>query len=475
MRPGIKRDWAGRLTRWAAVGVCATVSMGCASLPPAPRPDPGTTARAFEARQLEPSLPGEPPASAGWDRSQWLEAALALNPALAEARARASAIAAGERTAAQRPNPTLNLFDEYIAAAAGGVGWLYGLSLDFLLPRSGERARARASAALATQAAQSDLAESIWQVRAELRQALLDALYAQDQGALLERLRDDRDGLLHSTQARSRAGEISPMEIARASIDLGTAQQRLDQARRRGVEARARLAAAVGVPGTALGDVPLLWPEWSDIAALSPTVSDQARAEALIARPDLVRTLRAYDLAENELRSEVARRWPAIDLEPGYAWDKGGVHENRLNETLHDNELGVSLELPLFNRNQGPIGEAVARRTLAGKHIEAVQAELFGQIDLAERSWPRARDAWQNAAAIAATAQRQTEAEQRAFDAGASDRASRLSADAAALEAQLLTLEAAYDAQLAFAALESAYRRPLDGPERALPLKWRTE
>jgi len=50
-----------------------------------------------------------------------------------------------------------------------------------------------------------------------------------------------------------------------------------------------------------------------------------------------------------------------------------------------------------------------------------------------------------------------------------------LSADAAAIEAELLMLEAAHEAQEAFAALESAYRRPLEGPECDLPLKWRTE
>jgi outer membrane protein TolC len=420
-------------------------------------------------------LTAAPLASAGWNRAQWLELALELNPALSEARARATAVAAGERTAAQRPNPTLNLFDEYVAAAAGGVGWLYGLSLDFLLPRPGERARVRESAALETQAAQSDVAESIWQVRAELRQALLDAIYAQDQSALLEQLVKDRQGLLGSAQARAQAGEVSPLETPRASIELAAAQQRLDQARTRSLDAQARLAAAVGVPASALDGVPLQWPEWSDIAALTPAVSEDDRTEALIARPDLVRTLREYDLADSALRSEVARRWPAFHIEPGYAWDKGGVRENRLNETLHDNELGVSFELPLFNRNEGPIGEAVARRALAGKHLEAVQAELFSQIDRAERGWPRAREAWQNAAAMAVTAQHQSEAERRALEAGASDRASSLSAAAATVEAQLLTLEAAYEAQNAFAALENAYRRPLEGPERELPLKWRTE
>jgi len=227
------------------------------------------------------------------------------------------------------------------------------------------------------------------------------------------------------------------------------------------------------VPAAALEQVPLTWNGWADIDALSPALSDERRAEALIGRPDLIRTLHEYDIADTAVRSEVARRWPDFHLTPGYAWDKGGVRENQLNETLHDNEIGLSTELPLFNRNQGAIGEAVARRELAGKHLEAVQANLFEQMERAERAWPHARIAWQNSAAI--TAQQQNELQQRALRAGASDRSSALTAAAAATEARLLSLDAAYEAQQAFAELESAYRRPLDGPECDLPMSWRTE
>ena len=461
--------------RGLVMALCASVPLACVSVPPKPRPDPASTLLHFEQRRLDGLYAGAPPLAAGWDRAQWLSAALILNPDLAEARARAMAVAAAERTAAQRPNPTLNLFGEYIAAAAGGVGWLYGLSVDFLLQRPGERDRARLSAALQTQAAQSDVAESIWQVRTQLHEALLDAAYAEDQAALLETLVRQRTGLRASAEARARAGEISTAEVPPATLELAAAQQRLDRARTRAIDARVRVADAVGVPAAALDEVPLRWPGWADIDALAPALSEQLRAEALIGRPDLVRTLREYDLAENALRSELAHRWPEFHLVPGYAWDKGGVRENQLNETLHDNEIGLSTELPLFHRNEGPIGEALARRELAGKHLEAVQADLFGQIERAQRAWPRARAAWRNAAAAALTAQRQNELQQRALEAGASERSSALSAAAAATEAQLLTLDAAYEAQQAYAALESAYRRPLDGPECDLPLRWSTE
>lgn len=454
--------------------MCATLPLGCASVPPRPRPDLAATARSFEQRGLDNLYAGEASAASGWDRAQWLNAALILNPDLAEARARASAVAAAERTAAQRPNPTLNLFGEYVAAAAGGVGWLYGLSLDFLLQRPGERERLRATAALQTQAAQSDVAESIWAVRTQLRQALLDVVYASDQVELLQQLLDTRQGQVTSAQLRARAGEISLSELPAASLELAAAQQRLERARARGVDARSRLAAAVGVPADALEQLPLRWNDWADIDALSPELSAERRTEALIGRPEVVRTLHEYDVADNAVRSEVARRWPEFHLIPGYAWDKGGVRENQLNETLHDNQLGLNTELPLFHRNEGPIGEAVARRELAGTHLEAVQADLFEQMERAERAWPHARRAWQNAASAAITAQQQDELQQRALRAGAADHASALTAAAAATEAELLRLDAAYEAQQAFAELESAYRRPLDGPECDLPLRWRT-
>ncbi|HEY6451375.1 MAG TPA: TolC family protein [Steroidobacteraceae bacterium] len=463
------------LRQWPLAALWAVLPAACVHVPPQAPPDPAATARAFEARRLDALGPSLPPPSSGWDRAQWLQAALMLNPQLAEMRARAAAVAAGERTARQRPNPTLNLFDEYVTAAAGGAAWLYGLSVDFLLQRPGERSRAERDAALRTQAAQADVAEAIWQVRAALRQALLDVAHARDESALLQRLVAARADLLASTKTRVAAGEIDTAEIPPATLELAAAQRRLDEAATRGVDAEARFAAAVGVSDDALADVPLQWPHWTDIAALAPAPSPSWREEALIDRPDLVRTLREYDQAENELRTEVARRWPAVHLEPGYAWDRGGVRENQLNETLGDNELGVSLELPLFNRNEGPIGEAVARRALAGRHVQAVQAGLIEEIERAEHDWPRARQAWQNAQAAALTAQHLDETAQRALHAGAADRASALLARTQLIEAQLLALQAAYEAQLAFAALEGAYRRPLEGPECALPLTWRTE
>jgi len=96
------------------------------------------------------------------------------------------------------------------------------------------------------------------------------------------------------------------------------------------------------------------------------------------------------------------------------------------------------------------------------------EREVFVQtIERAERAWPQAQAAWQSATGARALAERQHDAEARAFAAGSSDRSTLLAAQLAATEAQLVSLEAAYDAEMAFAALENAYRRPLGTTDRA--------
>lgn len=441
----------------------------CSAAPPRAPLAAGGTLAAFRERSLEVPPAGLPPPAVGWDRAQWLEAALALNPALAAQRAEVAAVAAAERTAAEHRNPTLDLFAEYLTGAAQSGAWLYGLSLEFLLQRPGERARLRERAALATALAESDLAESIWQVRAALRQALLDAAAAQDEAELLDSLRAARLSLLETDRARLRLGEIPRPQLLADESELAAVRQRRAQAGARRRDALARLAAAVGVPASAVDAVPVRWRSWAAIGELPGDIPERWRTEALIGRPQIVHALREYDLAENGLASEAARRWPQLQVAPAYAWGAGGVQAESLEDVARESAVGVSFELPLLNQHQGAIGEALARRTAAGEQLKAAQARVYEQIDRAERAWPAARAAWQEAQQLATLAGQQLAAEQGSLEAGAGDRATLDSAQIAATEAHLTALQAAYAAQVAYGALEDACRRPLEGAESEWP------
>jgi outer membrane protein, heavy metal efflux system len=462
--------WQLSVHRLRSGAVAALTASLCACVSPPPRVplEPAVTSRDFSARRLQ-DVPALPAPQDGWDRKQWLTAALALNPQLAEERAQVTAAAAAERTAHEIPNPTLDLFAEYLTSAAQSSAWLYGLSLDFLLRQPGERSRARERAALETALAQSDLAESIWQIRASLRQALLDASSAQDESTLLAALVAERQTLLDSDEKRLQLGDIARGQLLSDELELLHARQREQQAHAHLADATARLAAAVGVPAAALNEVPLHWSNWADIDALSITTPERWRSEALIGRPQIVHALREYDLAEVALQSEVAKRWPQVHLSPAYAWGGNGVSEDSLEDIARESALGVTFELPIFNQHQGPIGEAVARRSVAGEHLKVAQAQIFAEIDRAELQWPSARQAWADAQRLADMAVRHSAAEQHALEAGASDRATLVGSQIAATEAQLAVLDSAYTAQGVFGALEDAYRRPLDEPEKTMP------
>ncbi len=450
---------------YRALALAAALAITACSTPgPAPL-EPSATIAEYSARRLDSLAPELPPPSSGWDRGEWLAAALRLNPHLAEERAQVDAVAAAERTAAERPNPSMQLFAEYLTSAAQSTAWLYGLSMDFLLRQPGERGRAQRRAALQTALANSDLAEALWQVRASLRQSLLDAVSARDESVLLESLVSQRRSLLEADRRRLKLGDIARTQLLSDELELSHVQQREQQSHARSADAVARLASAVGVPVGALEAVPLRWSDWDEIDSLTVVSATRWRSEALIARPQVIHALREYDLAEVALQSEVAKRWPQFRITPAYAWGGEGVRQNTLFDIATEAGVGLSFELPIFNQHQGPIGEAVARRRAAGEHLKAVQADLLGQIDRAELAWPQAQAAWAETRRAAEIAERQRQVEQRALAAGEAERASVLTAEISATEARLAVLQSAYSAQMVFGALEDAYRRPLQGNE----------
>ncbi|MDO9451833.1 MAG: TolC family protein [Stagnimonas sp.] len=440
---------AARTLKGIAVLLCVWLT-ACASQPPAARPDAAVSLRAYEARQLDPAALKLPPLSEGWSLAQWFQVAQASSPMLAEMRARLALTQAGEITAAQRPNPTLNLSTEYIAAAAGMPAWLYGVAVDFLLQAAGSRDRAKAVALLQTQAASTDLADALWQLRSAVRTALVDATAAEAETTVLSRLIDQRARLLATARLRLSVGEGAAAEVLRAELDVATAHQRQQLAGQRLADARQRLASAVGVPVSAIADAPLRGLDPSGPAQRVAIVSQSDREAALLARPELLRALRETDLAELGVQTEVARRTPDVRVSPAYTWDHG----------VRKNQLSVGFPIPLFNRNEGPIAEALARRELAARHVLTVQAALFAQMESAERQWPVAQANWQAARANQQRLARLTATERKLLAEGAGDRPSLLAAETAEAEAALLTAAAALDAQRAFAALEDAYRKP---------------
>ncbi len=96
---------------------------------------------------------------------------------------------------------------------------------------------------------------------------------------------------------------------------------------------------------------PSQWDDFEQLATGGPsgTLKD-LRSRALLSRPDLERAIADYDARELELKQQVSAQYLQAALGPGYTYDHG----------IRKATFNASVALPIFNRNEGPIAEAVA-------------------------------------------------------------------------------------------------------------------
>jgi outer membrane protein TolC len=213
-------------------------------------------------------------------------------------------------------------------------------------------------------------------------------------------------------------------------------------------EARARLATALGVPLRLLPPTSALRLE---IVSDASVTSEEAQRRALTSRADLLAALAEYAAAESALKLEVHKQYPDIHLGTGYQFDQG---ENKW-------ALGLNVELPVLNRNQGFIAEAKAKRHEVGVRVLALQGGILGELDRALAVWRGAQSRITALDAVRGAQQRRLASLKTQFDAGAAEALDVLIAEAELVGDELLQQEAQTKALRAFGDLEDAVQRPL--------------
>ena len=393
-----------------------------------------------------------------WDRAALLLAAMGLNPGLSEARAQLEQATASVKTARALQNPTVSLATEYDLSRAAESPWLWGIGSSLLLDTFLGRGVRVSLAQAGARGANADFTDAMWTVRRDVRAALLTAIVAQRRVALLEPDVRQRADLARLAHARIEAGESARSDGLQTDVELARSRAALEEARRALVDSRAKLAAAVGVTEQALAEVSV---SWDDLEQLPPAHAEawkELRSRALLSRPDLERAIADYDARELELKQQVSAQYLQTSLGPGYTYDHG-VRKATFN---------ASIALPIFNRNEGPIAEAVAAREVAGRHALAVQAKILNEIDAAAESYSGALDALARTQAQRAASEALVESARRGFAADSSDRPTLLAAEAALNTEKVAELDALDRAQQALGQLEDALRTPLSGPETSL-------
>ncbi|OIQ82915.1 cobalt-zinc-cadmium resistance protein CzcC precursor [mine drainage metagenome] len=393
-----------------------------------------------------------------WGMEELTLAAFFFHPQLEVARAGWQLARTAETTAARKPDPELSTIGEHHSIPGtipgGAVSpWTLGFSLGIPIETAGKRAIRMEHAASLSEAARIEIGQAAWQIRSRLRGRLSDYHGALQQISLLERELAIRREIVQLLQNRLDAGMVSDIDLTNSRLQAQKTQQALAAEQGRLPGLRAALAEAIGLPAQALASVSL-----STKCALPASLpDDQLQRAALTNRLDVRAALARYAASESKLKLEIAKQYPDITLWPGYAYDQG---DNRWS-------LGLSMILPLLDRNRGPIAEANAQRELEARQFYALQTRVIGELDQARTGYQAALDEMAEAGQTLAAQQRRAMQTERQFEAGYADRLDEVGTRLETLTSEQAVLVAQTRMQRILGTLEDAMQRPLD--DRPLP------
>jgi outer membrane protein TolC len=390
-----------------------------------------------------------------WDFNMLALAAFHYHPSLEVARAQWAVAQGGEKTAGQRPNPTLTVTPTYNFTTFVPSPWDPVGSIDIPIETAGKRKYRRAHAANLSAAARLNIATTAWQVRSAVRLSLLDFAAAREREAALEKQAAIQEEVLRRQVQQAKLGEIAPSESLVVRIALEKARLDLADARRQGVEARAHLAEAIGVPLRALNEARFAGRLPEDAARIAELTTSEVRRAALLTRPDILGALAEYAASQSALQLEIAKQYPDVHLQPGYEFDQGDSKWS----------LGFTVDLPVLNQNQGPIAEAEARREESAARFNALQARVLAEIDTAIDVFRISETNSSTLRALAEAQAKRRDAIAEQLKVGAVDQLELLNAQFEYATADLVRLEGEIRLQQAAAAVEDAVQRPFEFPD----------
>ncbi len=349
--------------------------------PPTPRPL-GSDLPAFRAiapRQEMPDSRGDGAATREPTGALTLRQALGLalmrNPELRAFSWEVRAREAATLQAGLLHNPTIgaDLQDLGVSASPDSVPQPQGtLQLSQIIELGGKRTKRRETAALSRDLAGWDYETKRIEIFTQVTQAFANLLRGQQQQELTEETVRLAEETARVVSERVKAGKVSPIEEIRANVALASAAIERDRAEKDLEGARKQLAATWG------SAMPQFSKAEGTLGPLAPIPSLSQLAERISQNPDLARWA-----------TEIAQRRAVIDLERSRAVPDltlmGGF---RRYESTGDNVfiVGLSLPLPLFNRNQGGIQEARDRLEKGEEERRAAEVRVTTALSEAHRA-----------------------------------------------------------------------------------------
>ncbi len=306
------------------------------SMPPRDLPLPELAAHVFDP-------------SDGLDMTEVAMLAVANNPELKVARSDAAVSRAQAFAAGLLPDPQLVATRDVPTNGDGTFSPAYSLGLSYDINALLTHSAAKQAAEAARQQTDLNLLWQEWMVVAKARLLFAQSLGQQKLLAVLQ----EEQALVASRHARLQealaTGDVTLDTVSADLIELQSLGTQMNELSRRISSTRQDLNALLGLaPGTRLhltGGIQL--PD------LDETVIRQRMTGLGQRRPDLLALQAGYESQEQRFRQAVLAQFPAFNL---------GLTRARDTSGLYTRGLGITLSLPIFNRNRGNIAIEQATR-----------------------------------------------------------------------------------------------------------------
>jgi cobalt-zinc-cadmium efflux system outer membrane protein len=294
---------------------------------------------------------------------QALELADQRQPGIAEALARVEAAEGRARQAGAFPNPEAIVGAQQIPLSSRPTGQQeYVAGVGQTIPLGRRLSKARQAELLDREVRARGLEVKRREIHRRVHSAFATALYQESAYQAQVQILQSAQKAVAITQARVEAGDALREDLARVEMEVARTKgeyERTDSLRRQALVA---LASAIGDATLLLNSVEGTLDATFEVPTLEALVATLAhQPEAAQAEADLRARMAQVDLAK-------AERIPDVRVELLY---------HRLQASQADTlDVGLSIPLPLFNRNQGRLREARAEVAAAEARSRMTRNEL---------------------------------------------------------------------------------------------------
>jgi outer membrane protein len=397
-----------------------------------------------------------------------IDTALKYQPSIRAAQQTVHA-AEGRETQAVSPYlPQLNASTGYSEthALGGALGdsitksYATQLSLNQVLYDFGKTGNSLDAARWGIRSSEKDLARIVQDVILNVKQAYYGLLATKKLVEVAQKTIEQTEGHLKQAQAFFQAGSKPRFDVTRAEVEVNNAKLGLINAKNSVRIRTIVLNNAMGIdPGQSTEIVNAL-PAIPAIVTL-----EQAQADALKIRPEMLKAEADIEAAKSRVRAEESNYFPTISANGAYNWLSGTAVMGQFRGDMQNSwNAGVMLSVPLFQGGltRGRVSEARANQLAIEVQRDATKQTILLEVNQSYTDMESAKVRIEVMESTLQKARENLEIAQGRYEAGVGPYIEITDAQLSAVNAETDRIQAMYDYFLAIARLMKAMGRDLE-------------